>query len=369
MKYLALLILLLSIVVDYSCKQGKINHQKTTEISDKYKKLHNEPEYKNLLKDMETLKYPQAELKIKKLMKKYPKNAELYYLYAVMVKNTNPDPLEAIKILEASVKFDDKFGKSHKLLGDLYFIRKDYQKAIKSWEMAIETIKNNANLYYRLGNLYYDTKNYDYAIKYFKKSLALDKNNEWNYYNLGEIYFRIKQNQKKGIEYIKKGLKILPKSKNLNQKLALFYYDKGEFEKSVKQNKEVLKLVKYDNFAIENISDAYMQMKNYEKAAQWLNKILKEQPKSVYYINKMAELYTIAKKFKKALELYEFSYKLRNDSNIKSKIAKLYLIMGNKEKYKEILKELKSSDNPGDISASEYLRMEMELKKEQNKTK
>jgi hypothetical protein len=49
---------------------------------------------------------------------------------------------------------------------------------------------------------------------------------------------------------------------------------------------------------------------------------------------------------------------LKKDSDVKSKIAKLYLIIGDKDKYNELVKELKDSKNPSDIRASQYLMME-----------
>lgn len=336
---------------------NKSNSKNNIENSkkEKFSKLHNESKYKKLLLDMKTLSYKKAEKLIKELLIKYPKSPELYYQYAVMTKNVNPDPLEAIKILQAVVKLDDKYGKAWKLLGDLFYIRKNFKNAIKSWELAIETIKDNANLYYRLGNLYYSQKDYKLAIKYFNKSLKVDNKSEWSYYYLAEIYFRFLKQPEKGIKYLKKGLKILPKSKNLNQKLAIFYYDSQKYKEAIKWNKEVLKIISYDNFAIENISDSYMQLKDYQDSIKWLDKILKEQPKSVYYLKKKAKIYSIDKKFKKAIELLEFAYRLKNDPNIKAKIAKLYLIMGNQEKYQEIVKELRNSKNSKARSVGEYL--------------
>ena len=351
-------ILLIFLLFPACNTNSDVKKNKAVSENNKNSKLHSESEYKKLLSYMKTLSYKKAENSIKTLLAKYPKNAELFYLYAVMTKNIKPDPLEAIKILQVTVQLDDKYGDAWKLLGDLYFIRKEYKNALKSWELAIESIKNNGTLYYRLANLYYSQKDYKPAIKYFTKSLKIDDKLEWSYYYLAEIYFRALRKPEKGIEYLKKGLKILPKSKNLNQKLAIFYYDTEKYKEAIKWNKEVLKIINYDNFAIENISDAYMQLKNYDKAIEWLDKIIKEQPKSVYYIKKKADIYIIDKKFKEAVELLEFAYRLKNDSELKSKIAKLYLTMGDKEKYQEMVKELKNSDNPNDRRVGEYLRLD-----------
>jgi len=349
-----ILLLFLFSACNKSPNSNKIINKKNT----KYDELHKEDSYKELLSQMKALDYRKATKTIKSLIIKHPKNPELYYLLAIITKNSNPDPLKAIKLLEVALKLDNEYGKAWKLLGDLYYIRGNLENTLKAWEMAIETIQKNATLYYRLANIYYGQKDYKIAIKYFEKSLKVDNKLEWSYYYLGEIYFKYLRNPKKGIEYLKKGLKILPESKSLNQKLAIFYYDTQKYQEAIKWNKEVLKIVKYDNFAIENISDAYMQLKNYDKAIEWLDKVLKEQPKSVYYIKKMAEIYLIKKDFNKSIELFEFAYNLKNDSDLKSKIAKLYQVTGKETKYKEIMNELKSSGNPSDARAFEYLSME-----------
>ena len=359
----------LAFLIIFSCTKTNDSKKKLNKSVNSYSDLRKEELYIKLKKEMKSLNYKKARKTLELLSIKYPKNAELYYILAIITKNTNPDPLKSIDILKVSLSLDDKFASAWKLLGDLYYIRKEYKNAIKSWEMAIDQIKNDANLYYRLGYLYYTIKDFKNAVKYFKKSIQLDKNFEWNYYYLGEIYFSDFKKPQEGIKYIEQGLKLLPKNKDLNQKLALFYYDTKNYKKAIEQNKKVLDIVEYDNFAIENISDAYMQMKNYDKAALWLDKILKEQPRSIYYIKKMSDIMIIKKDFKKATELLNLSLKLENDADVKSKLAKLYLAMGDKKKYQEIVKDLKDSDDPASSRAAVYLKLEQQAKELEKKEK
>ena len=327
-------------------------------IKTESKKLHKESDYKKLKESIKKLEYKKALKLIQSLRKSYPKNPEILYLLAVITKNSNPDPLKAIEILHFVTSIDEHYGKAWKLLGDLYYIRGELKSAIKSWELAQETIKNSAELYYKLAYVYYTAHDNKLAVKYFQKSLEINKKLEWSYYYLAEIHFEKLKKPKLAIDFLKRGIKELPKSKNLNQKLAILYYNSGKYKEAIIWNKEVLKIIKYDNFAIENISNAYMKLKNYDKAIEWLDKIVKEQPKSIYYIKKLANLYKSNNKLEKTIELLSFAFNLKEDFELKNQIAKLYLILGNTKKYEEIVKELKKSKNPNAMRISEYLKME-----------
>jgi len=322
-------------------------------------KLRKDEDYKKLKENIKALKYKDSVFLINSLVKKYPKTPELLYLFAVITKNIDHDPLEAIKILEVVIALDYNYSDAWKLLGDLYYIRGEFKKSIKSWELAIEGITNNANLYYKLAYVYYTVKDYNLAVKYFLKSLKLDKTLEWSYYYLADINFRNLRKLEEAESFIKKGLEVLPNNKNLMQKLAIFKFKLSQYELAIKWNKEVLKQDKDDNFAIENISNSYSKLKKYDKSIEWLNKVFKKKPKSIYYAKKLAELYKLSNRLEKSIEYLNFAYNIKKDANLKDSIARLYLILGNKEKFKEILNELSKSKDPEDLRVYEYLKVEM----------
>jgi tetratricopeptide (TPR) repeat protein len=73
-----------------------------------------------------------------------------------------------------------------KALGDFYFNKGKYTKAIHFYENAIKYLPNEADLYFNLGNIYASQKVYPLAIHYFK--LATEK------YTLPENFGKTQKN-------------------------------------------------------------------------------------------------------------------------------------------------------------------------------
>ncbi|WP_286463073.1 tetratricopeptide repeat protein [Myroides odoratimimus] len=93
-------------------------------------------------------------------------------------KNNFTVALEKYRTLEAD--------KEHYLSGSFYlnnlgynFLnRKEIDKAIKVFELAIQYDTNNANLYDSLGEAYFLMKDYKMSLLSYKKSLELDAENK-----------------------------------------------------------------------------------------------------------------------------------------------------------------------------------------------
>lgn len=81
---------------------------------------------------------------------------------------------------------DVLLGLRSKAIGDMYYNRGNFTKAIKYYEKAIKLLPNEADVYFNLGDIYAENKVYNIAIVYFKK--ASEK------YTLPENYGKTQRN-------------------------------------------------------------------------------------------------------------------------------------------------------------------------------
>ena len=95
-------------------------------------------------------------------------------------------------------------------IGNAYFFKEDYDRAIEYYNRAIELYPNS--LYYYNGNMgdaYYNKPDYEKAISYYQKAAdsAPDCYNclAFTYSKIGDTYLQ-QQNEVEGIEYVKKAL-------------------------------------------------------------------------------------------------------------------------------------------------------------------
>lgn len=81
-----------------------------------------------------------------------------------------------------------------KLMGNTYLIGlKDYEEAIKYFEIALKLDSDDSMLWNNLSYAYLKTNDIDKAIEYCDKSLDLDNNNFNAWFTKGEIYFELKK--------------------------------------------------------------------------------------------------------------------------------------------------------------------------------
>src|SRR5664279_1277626 len=65
-----------------------------------------------------------------------------------------------------------------------FYIKGNYDNAIKGYEQVLNTGYESAELYYNLGNAYYKSKKIDHAILNYERAILLDPSDEDIIFNL-----------------------------------------------------------------------------------------------------------------------------------------------------------------------------------------
>lgn len=149
----------------------------------------------------------------------------------------------------------------------------NYTEAIKALTRAAEEEPQNAQVPYLTGRAYLDMNNYKKAAAFLEKAIAMDSSrNNWMY-ELGLIYYAI-PDYNKSLQYIllagEKGYK---KSNDYLENLGNAYVNVKQYEKAVELFKEVLKKKPEDPELIYQVAQAYYRMGKYQEAIDYWDQV------------------------------------------------------------------------------------------------
>lgn len=105
---------------------------------------------------------------------------ELGYAYLMI-----EDYKKSIKMFEKTVKFEDCNDQCYQMLGNVYDISGDPDKAIEAYNKGLDKFPNSGRLHLELGNMQQDL---NIALKYYEKGIELDPSYPSNYYHATKIF-------------------------------------------------------------------------------------------------------------------------------------------------------------------------------------
>jgi adenylate cyclase len=130
---------------------------------------------------------------------------------------------KAFEFAQKAISLDESDGLSHALLGSIYSMMRQHEKAIVAGKRAVELDPNVAQVHLILGQTLNFAGRPDEAIEYLNKAIRLNPFPPYLYFsNLGQSYLQTGQYEKALTEY-KKALQLAPKSPPLYIYLAVTY--------------------------------------------------------------------------------------------------------------------------------------------------
>ncbi|HLP47045.1 MAG TPA: tetratricopeptide repeat protein, partial [Candidatus Kapabacteria bacterium] len=109
------------------------------------------------------------------------------------------------KGIEEIQRFFKTFPRDHTLyneLGTIYFIKKDYEKALTALNKSLEIEQINPNSLSKLGEIYVIKKDYQMAETFLNKAKAINPTLQKLYFNLAQVE-EARGNMDKAVEYYK----------------------------------------------------------------------------------------------------------------------------------------------------------------------
>jgi tetratricopeptide (TPR) repeat protein len=212
-----------------------------------------------------------------------------------------------------------------RLVMSLMFLRKrDYAKAIKYVDQALETDAKDPDLYHIRGSVLEEMHRYAEAMSNYQKSLELTPNDTRLLYSLGNVYEKsgrrglglatmekllhekpddasalnfvgytllsMGQDVTKAEECIRKAIDLKPDDGYIIDSLAWLFFKKGEREKALEQIENASEKVKSDPIIAEHQGDILVSLERKEDAVKAYQRSLESNPHNLMVQKKLREL-------------------------------------------------------------------------------
>ncbi len=157
-----------------------------------------------------------------------------------------------------------------------YYRKKDYIKAIKHYQKALEVNPDNFTVSYNLGIAFFRIGENEKAIKSFKKATEIKPDIYMTWCYLGIASFNLGLNEK-AIESYQISIKIYPNSKSWHYK-GLAYQNLGKLDGAIESFREAIE-INPDYFeAWNDMGKVYLIMGKEELAIESFQKVIKINP-------------------------------------------------------------------------------------------
>ena len=180
-----------------------------------------------------------------------------WYNYGRAMRGISPgDSIKlGFKMSQKALSLDESDSSSHALLGSIYLLMREYEKAIASGKRAVELSPNGAMFHALLGNTFGYAGRLDEAIAHLEKAIRLNPFPPfWYYLNFGRIYWQ-KEHYETALAELKKAVQRSPDSYFNYLFLAAVYVSLNRQEEAEAASKKVLEI--NPNFSIKIASKAW----------------------------------------------------------------------------------------------------------------
>jgi TolB-like protein/Flp pilus assembly protein TadD len=156
---------------------------------------------------------------------------------------------KAFKLAQKVVSMDETDSRAHALLGSVYMLMRQYDKAIAAGQRSVELEPNGAMVHGLLGNTLSCAGRPDEAISHLKQAIRLNPFPQyWYFLNLGRCY-RQKGQYEKSLAELKKAQNLAPGNLYSQIHLTVTYSLLGREEEARTAGKKLLEIK--PNFSVE----------------------------------------------------------------------------------------------------------------------
>ncbi len=158
----------------------------------------------------------------------------------------------AMEHAKKALSLDDSLGGAHGLLGNIYIMRKEYEKGIREAERAVELEPNGADAHAFLGMGLRFADRAEEAIPILKKAIRLDPHAPGWYLHVLAATYREIEKYEEAIKWGEKAVQQNPKNVLSRVVLCSIYSLAGRMDKASAQAKEIMRL--NPKFSVERIA-------------------------------------------------------------------------------------------------------------------
>lgn len=229
--------------------------------------------------------------------------------------------------------------------GQEFYIKKEFDNAIKYFYKAISADNKNAKAYNNLGMAYLLKRNTSAAVLFFKKASALDKTFTQPLVNLAMIYKQTGKD-KKQFYYLNAAIKANPKDFMAYYSLGDYYRNKLDYDNAIKYYKETIKIAPQFSQTYLDLAVCFYETKQYNYALIALGQYKELYPDSDYDYYLMAKTNYAMEKYDDAKANIEKAISINDTNEYQLELAKTEFNLQNYRAAMKILHNIEAnSDN------------------------
>ncbi len=190
--------------------------------------------------ELRTMRIERSNTYFERAITQNPYRAAVYNLWAAAYLQRG-DYDGALEKLKVSLKIDDRFSPTHRLLGEIQARRGKHDEALPAFKEAVAKDEKNVDAMLAAAHSLYRQGKLDEAIKLASKAERLNSNNPNAHMLLNILYFkagRLDDALREGLAV----LKIAPRHLNAQRNVGVTYARLGRYDEAAKHLEEALKL-------------------------------------------------------------------------------------------------------------------------------
>jgi adenylate cyclase len=227
------------------------------------------------------------------MMAKGTKNIDAFIKYVqayeLMTRLTKEGNAQAKKVLEEAIALDPEYSRLYMglaqthfydvWLGTTEFPDQSLARAFEFAQKAISLDDSNAAAHGTLGQIYVMKRQYDKAIAECERAVSLDPNSAENIFRLGFVLNYAARGDE-AIPYLQNAIRLNPlPTATYFVILAISYRDSGQYEKAIEACKKALQREPNTQFAYIQMAISYIRLGREEEARAAAAEILRINPK------------------------------------------------------------------------------------------
>ena len=210
-----------------------------------------------------------------------------FYLGVALEKMGEID--KAISVFQKVLTLKPDYPRVHYSLGNGYFLKKSYERAVQEYEQAMDETPKNAELLERLALAYYYLQFNDSAERTAKRTLELNPKSSGAHNILGSVAFANRDLEGAQAHFMK-AIALDPKAVAPHANLGAIYNAKGEQDKALVEYQTVLKIEPSNVEVRKNLGDLYLSQSKIPEALSQYRVYVQVKPDDAYMAYLTAKL-------------------------------------------------------------------------------
>lgn len=268
-----------------------------------------------LISQAKQYKLAPAQSELDKLLKKYPKNAQLHYAQGLVylmrqtssdveyIKNIKNLSDAAIKEFVTAVGIDSTYCQAYNAMGVATLKLGNKKDAQDLFKVALKINPQFAPAYDNLGNIAMLDGDLDQAEKYYLQSIKCNSHNPTSMYHMGQVESR-RGDYTKALTWINHSLHINPQSSPAWNLQGELYLKQGNQPAAINSFKKAIHVKPENSRPYINLAGVYERRSDHEFAMEELKTAIILNPNYKEGIYRVANMSLETKKYQQALEYY-----------------------------------------------------------------